>query len=238
VVTGAGISVTAMMPSSPSGAQDSFGANATSGAGGGSVGVAGSLAINLGQVRTDANVSAGATLTSTGTNGITIKAVSNTADTANAQPMSSSGTTGSSVGIGASVAINVIDETTEAWIGDASVPSTQGTITSGGDVSVSASSTSAITTGATGGAAGSVTVVPVAAVTIANLDTLAEVQGTGGFTAGNLTISATHLGTASNTATGNTTASSVGIGASVSVGIVADTTTAMLTRSAGATAAR
>src|SRR5690606_23031145 len=116
----------------------------TSGAGGGSVGVAGSLAINVGTVDTQARLAAGATVTQTGGGAVTLKAGSNTSDKAEAKPQGLA--QGSSVGIGASVAINVVDETTRA-----AVESTA-SVTGAGSIGIAADSKNTIVTKADGGA--------------------------------------------------------------------------------------
>ncbi|MBI5616868.1 MAG: right-handed parallel beta-helix repeat-containing protein, partial [Gammaproteobacteria bacterium] len=220
-LTSAGLTLAAEMPTVS--AVDAFSAKATSGAGGGSVGVAGSLAINYSKLVTEAHLNPGVAITTTGGGAVTIHAGSNSTDKAEALPQGE--TSGSSAGIGASVAIDVVDETTHAWIDSGS------TLNAAGAVGLAADSKNAITTTAQGGAGGGVGIVPVAAVTVANLDTLAEILGSGGFTsAGTLTVGATHAGTATTTATGKATGDDAAIGASVAVGIVTDTTRATLDR--------
>ncbi|MBI1395302.1 MAG: LEPR-XLL domain-containing protein, partial [Betaproteobacteria bacterium] len=221
-VSGKGVSVTADTPSAA--AQDVFSAQSTSGAGGGSVGVAGSLAINFGKVRTEAQVAGGATVTTTGGGSFVLKAADSTKDDAIAKPQGTA--QGDKVGIGASVAVDVADEKTHAWLDSTAA------VTSAADLTVSAESKNALNAQAEGGAGGGVGIVPVAAVTVANLDTTAEALGTGAFSAtGSVSIGATHAGTATTTATGKATGTDAAIGASVAVGVVTDTTTASLDRS-------
>ncbi|RRS02329.1 LEPR-XLL domain-containing protein, partial [Aquabacterium soli] len=227
-VTSNGLTVSADGPTA--GAQHVFSATSTSGAGGGSVGVAGSLAINVVTVDTQARLGSGATIVQTGGGSVTLKAGSNSSDTAQAKPQGLA--QGSSVGIGASVAINVVDEITRAAVENTA------SVTGAGGIAITADSKNAIVTKADGGAGSQggndtdVSIVPVAAVTVANLDTIAEVLGTGGFsTTGALSITATHAGTATTTATGKSTGNDAAIGASVGVGVVTDTTRALLDRS-------
>ena len=96
-----------------SGATNELGAHATSGAGGGSVGIAGSVAIDIENIETTARV-AGALNAGTGDVNVTATSSSNSDVAALPYEGGVSGATG--VGIGASVAVAVIDDTTIAEV--------------------------------------------------------------------------------------------------------------------------
>ncbi|RZL36355.1 MAG: S-layer family protein, partial [Rubrivivax sp.] len=138
-----------------------FGAIATSGAGSTSgVAVAGSLALHVGVLSTEAVQEAGSTASSTGA--VTFNATSNTHHQARALPKVD-GATGKSTGIGASVAINVVDETTRAQA------NANATFT-GTSLTQNASATGDVDTEAKGGASGGTAVAPVVAITVVNTD--------------------------------------------------------------------
>ena len=93
-----------------------------------------------------------------------------------------------------------------ALISDAGTLPPQGAINSSGGITLTATSNSFITSAAQGGAKGGVAVVPVAALTLANMTTSATVNGTGALNAaGPVSLSATHTGFTMNTATGKAT---------------------------------
>ncbi|MBI3349806.1 MAG: hypothetical protein HY020_21665, partial [Burkholderiales bacterium] len=146
-----------------------FGAVATSGAGSTSgVGVAGSLALHVGVLKTEAIQEAGSTASSTGA--VTFSATSNTHHQARALPKTN-GATGESLGVGASVAINVVDETTRAQVDG-------GAKFTGSGLVQNASATGDVNTEAQGGATGGTAVSPVVAITVVN--TGAKVGALGG----------------------------------------------------------
>ncbi|HEY9106441.1 MAG TPA: hypothetical protein VIN58_07160, partial [Roseateles sp.] len=204
-------------------------ASATSGAGGGDVGVAGALAINFGSAMLEAVLAGDAKITQTGADGaVKVGAKSSSDNSATAKPKREAD--GRKTGIGASAAINVIDDTTRAAIQE------QATVDAEGGIAVTADAKHAVKTTAEGGARatgdGGDAVVPVAAVTVAHLDTIAEANGDGAaLKAGkDIAVTAKHAGTAETTATGNVSAPDVAFGASVAVGVVGDTTRALLDR--------
>ena len=138
-----------------------FGARSVSGAGSTSgVAVAGSLALHLGVLRTEAMVEAGATASSTGA--LSFTANSNTHHSARALPKTN-GATGESTGVGASVAINIVDEVTRAQ-------ADTGVVLTGTALTQTADATLDVDTEAQGGASGGTAVAPVVAVTVVNSD--------------------------------------------------------------------
>src|SRR5207245_9507946 len=110
-VTAGALTVQATMADDGSGDKtDTFSAQSTSGAGGGKNGVAGSVAVNVTFTDTEASLRSGSQSTLSGGSGdVTLKAAGNVSNTAKALP-SDGGGTGSSVGVGISVAANYGDE--------------------------------------------------------------------------------------------------------------------------------
>ena len=231
-ITAGSISVE-VMPPMVMGASG-FSASATSGFGSTNTGIAGSLAINVVSVDNEASIGTGTTgaavkLTGTGsgTPNLTVEADSNIANTATAMPSSGGGMAGD-VGIGASIAINYGQNSTLAYIESGA------TVTGANNLMLTASSQNAMATTAMNGAASTGTsVTPVIAVSVAD-DTTAATLGAGG-TGGMLTIGGDFQASSSltdsvqTTATGNTTASKVGVGISIALSIVNDSSQATTT---------
>ncbi len=149
---------------------NSFTASATSGAGGkkATVGVAGSVAINIVNDTNQALIETGASVTAGGGD-VSLTSVNNSADTATAVPSTASGPSGTSVGIGASLGLNIISDTTDSELQDGAA------LTGAGNVTVTASSPHTITTTAKNGAAGSVAVGAGIAIVIASDQTTARI---------------------------------------------------------------
>ena len=163
-ITSVGATISATMNS-----QHEFGANASSGAGGGDVGIAGSVAINIVNLKTTALVAPGATI-GAGSGDVTIEAESRSTMTTSALPAGAGVTGAGSVGVGASVAIALMDEDTKAAL--------EGTLSGGADLTISAVTQNAMTTSAeTGASGGGVSVAPGIAVAISNVKTTAYASG-------------------------------------------------------------
>ena len=133
------------------------------------------------------------------------------------------------IGIGAGVAVNVVNDTGSASIGNGA------TLTGAGDLTLSASTTDAMELEAKDGSAGGIAITPVVAVGISNITTAATI-GTGALLilAGTLDVTAEQTATLSNSAIGETEGKSVSIGASVSVGDSAHTVIATTARNISA----
>uniref|UniRef100_UPI003221FD7B beta strand repeat-containing protein n=1 Tax=Microbacterium sp. TaxID=51671 RepID=UPI003221FD7B len=149
---------------------DEYRAAATSGAGGASlVGAAGALALNIASLVTRAAVDAGATIAGAATD-VVLAARSESANVARALPGEQAGAT---TGIGATVAVNIVNDTAAAAVGDGAV------LTGIRDLALTAHTVSPVTTEARGGvAAADVAIATVLALAIANVVTLARL-GTG-----------------------------------------------------------
>ena len=191
---------------------DTIYAEAKSGAGGSKVGIAGSLALNIVNMNTSATISSAASVDArTGTSSLI--AQEKMLATAIAAPMDSITTTGGKFGLGASVALNLINTNTTAELQDGA------TMINGTGLTVQATSNIDTVTTASAGAAGGIAID--ASVALATLDerTTARV-GTGtGMTmgAGTVTISAINTGTNTATSTGKTKGGKVAVGASAAL---------------------
>ncbi len=215
----AGVAAQAMLTSAQ------FGAQATSGAGGSSVGVAGSLAINAGVTRAEALLAPAANLTFTGNTAFSLTSQATTLDKARAVAKVEAG--GDAVGIGASVAINVSDAVSRAIV------DTNARLAGVGALTLDARSDNTVATEVKGGSAGGTAITPAAAITIATSDTLAELRSAvQALTAQGLTLNADHVGSAKTTAEGAAQGSNLAVGISLAFGSVVDTTRVLLDRSA------
>ena len=198
-VTSNGATIEALMNS-----EHELGAAATSGAGGGSVSVAGSLAIDIENIATTALIAG--TLTA-GTGAVAITATSNATSEASALP-SDSTTSASSVGIGASVALAIVDDTTTALLG--------GTLNGGGDVTLAAKTEHGVAVHAkTGAAGGKVAIVPSVAIALSTVTTTATVSAS----ATPLNIGGAFSASADQSASAGTIAEGDAQGASAAIGV-------------------
>ena len=92
-----------------------FGSNATSGAGAGDIGVAGAVAINIVTNTSEALIEQNASVNA-GSGSVSVTSLNNSTDLTFAIPGSPA--TGGSLGLGASLALNVINNTTESEVQD------------------------------------------------------------------------------------------------------------------------
>jgi hypothetical protein len=189
---------------------DSYSVSATSGAGGSKVGIAGSLALNIVNLDTSASIAGGATIDA-GAGASEITADQQAEATASAKP-SGNGASGGKVGIGASVALNLITENTTAQLADGAV------FLNGGGLAVSATSALDTTTEAEAGAAGGIAIDAVVAMAMLDQTVSARIgTGRGLDQTGDVSIAATSGGTHVATAKGETKSGNVGVGAAVAV---------------------
>ncbi len=205
--------------------ESGFIAEATSGAGGSSsVGVAGSLAINVATTKTEATIASGADVNVNGAN-VSLSASAKTKSTANALPKQD--TTGKSLGLGASVALNITDNITRAAIEDTAI------LSGAADLTLSASGTHKMSTQAKAGATGGTAITPVVALSFANNDTLAEI-GTHGsplVITASLNAQSSQETSVSTKAIGAAEGSNAAVGASLALNVVADIALAQTARS-------
>lgn len=210
--------------------QSSFIAQATSGIGDSTkVGFAGALAVNVTTLSHQAYLGAGATLTLTGTPNVTFEARANVATAAKALP--ASGGTADGTGIGASVAVNTSEDRIVATIRDSAA------LTGAKDLSLLTNAAHAMTTEATGGGKGGVAVTPIVAVATASHDAEANL-GTGALLTigGNFSASSALSNNVVTSAKGDTKSGRTGVGISLALSIVNDTSRATTGRDLTVTA--
>ena len=227
-VTAGSLDVAVLAPS-PS----SFSVNATSGVGNSSkVGVAGSLGVNVALLQHEAYLDQNAVLTLNGDTNVTFESHSNVANSANALPAASNGTAGS-LGIGASIAFNYAQDTNEAFINNGAG------LTGADNLTLTAIGAHTMQTDAMGGGAGATAITPIISISVAD-DTNEADLGTGGLLAigGALLVTSTLSNVVSTNAAGNTQSGKTGVGISIALNVVNDSSTATTGRSvtAGGTA--
>ncbi|SEK85157.1 hypothetical protein SAMN04488032_107109 [Pacificibacter marinus] len=205
-------------------ATDTYLASATSGAGGSNIGLAGSLALNLVDTQSQASIADGATVTLTGGD-LTLASDNQTNTTATAIP-DETGAAGGKVGVGASVALNIIANRSTATLGDDAV------LTGASNITLSATSVHEVTTTAEAGSEGGISITPVVALSMINNTTTAELGSlAAGVTAtGNITISASQQATTTTSAKGQAAGGTAAIGAALALSLVNDTVTATTRR--------
>ncbi|HEX4526420.1 MAG TPA: hypothetical protein VH108_06715, partial [Gaiellaceae bacterium] len=192
--------------------KSSFKAKSVSGAGGSSVGVAGSIAVNVLVMTTESDVKGNTAVALNGAN-LELDATSNVENEATAIAQQDS--EGKASGVGASVAVNVVNDTTTAGLPNDVV------LTGVKDLTINATSTDAMTTDAEGGASakGSVALSAQVAIAISNVTTTASI-GSGAtplVISGKLTAKALQTATTKTTAKGDTKGGNAGIGLSLAL---------------------
>ncbi len=135
-----GVTVNAGMAGSAP--MNQFGANATSGAGAGDIGVAGAVAINIVTNTSQALIAPSASVDAQGGD-VSVTSLNTSTDLTFAIPGSPA--TGGSLGVGASLALNVINNTTDSEVQDGAA------LTNAGNVTVTAGSSQTILTWAQNG---------------------------------------------------------------------------------------
>ena len=210
---------------------DAFTATTQSGAGGGKIGIAGSVAINIVNDTTEALISPSAAVNAGGGD-VTMTAADAATVTTSATP--SVDTTGTKFGLGASVALAIVNDSVTAELGNGA------TLTGANNLSLSATSSDTVATTAQMGSSGSVAITPSIAISIVHNTTKADLGTVGSSPlsiGGNLTVSAVHDGNTSDSAMANATGESAAIGAGLALTFATDTTTATTSQNITATAA-
>ncbi|WP_170314740.1 leukotoxin LktA family filamentous adhesin [Aquibium carbonis] len=207
-----GVSVSAVQASDASGVvADVYVVKASSGAGGSKVGIAGALALNLIDASASARID-GTAVVNAGSGASEIKAEQDVSATAEALP-SGDGTSGGKVGIGASVALNLITATTLAELADGA------SFEDGEGLAVSATTGLATITNAAAGSSGGIAIDAVVALAMLDTTTTARIgSGTGlDMATGAVTVTATSTGAQAASADGAVKAGNVGVGAAAAV---------------------
>jgi hypothetical protein len=191
-----------------------YAATATSGGGGTEVGVAGSLALNVALIDTHAELQADSSLNAGGGD-VTLTGTAVTSSTVTAVPTEAGGATGSDIGVGASIGINVVQMDTTALVGDGAA------LRGAKDVALQARGSAVTSTTAKNGASGGTAVAALVALTVgmndveASLGTGADLECTG-----SLVVSATGSDTGSTLTRGETKgATAVGVALSILVAL-------------------
>ena len=206
--TGTGVTMLAQMDS-----DETFSIEAVSGIGDGSkTSIAGSLAIHVVLGSVEARV--GGTVDLNGSD-LSVSALADTGTVTKALP-GEDGVSGESTGIGASVALAIIDWQVLGAVDD------NATFANTGALSLSATHNQTVETTAKSGASGATAVVPVAASSILLSDTSVEIGALGGAVsfAGDIGLTATHNAAALTVAEGASEGSNTAVG--ISFGLTVD----------------
>ncbi|MEN6411423.1 MAG: leukotoxin LktA family filamentous adhesin [Veillonellales bacterium] len=203
-----------------------FDADATSGAGGSKISVAGSLALNVVNDISKATISSGANVPANGGD-VTITAENISGTNAKATH-ANEGASDSKLGVGASVAITIETNDTEAWVGD------NATVTGTGNSKVAATADEKLSNSAAGGAGGgAVGVAGSVTEETLSLTTKAYIGQAATIAAGqNVAVEATDTTTAKDYAGALADGTKVGISAGVDVGTIQKDTEAYIGSSA------
>ncbi len=217
-----GATLSAIMPAS------TFDVLAKSGASGGSsgLGVAAAFAMNITLANVYARVDPSATVD---LNGHDLSLVAQSTTDVSAKAEASAGAGDESAGVGASVALNIVDNDTKATIGS------NATLTDADDVHLTATADHGVVTEAKGGAEGGTAVAPVVAISIVTLDTATEIKGnalqTALVTGGELTADADGTSDVSTKAEGKATGGDAAVGAAIAFTWAQDTVVSETLRS-------
>lgn len=224
-ITSNGVTVQTSMTDKGGDTTNTFESEAKSGGGSGKIGIAGSVALNIIDQRSIAEVASGANINA-GNGDVVLSAASDTASTAQALPAEGAGSASNEkVGIGASVAVNVVSNETRAELRDGA------TLTGGDDLTVQASGKYAATTKAEAGSAGGISLTPVAAVSVVDNQTIARLgSGNALDVSGNVIVEATHSSTNITEAKGSSKGETAAIGIAVAVAVTNDSALATTAR--------
>lgn len=207
--------------------KNDFSANAKSGAGASQVGVAGALAVNVVVNTSEALVEGESGTTVDADDGdVAIKAASDSASTVTSGATVTGTDQNAKVGVGASIGVNVVVNTTKAEVEDGA------TLADAGKLTLEADAGHTLSTTVTGGAAGAkVSITPVAAVAVGVNTTQARLgtAATGSDLTGALKVHAAQTDTVTTKATGSATGD-VAVGASLAAAVVLDKATASVER--------
>ena len=237
-VSANGVTLEANMTNVGGDTTNTLDAEASSGAGGSKVGVAASLALNIADTSSNALIKSGTTLSPTTVNAnggdVSLTSQDFSSYTAKAVPTTTGGASGGSVGVGASVALNLITSASQAQIGSAGVGNAG--VSNAGNITISANTKGDSDAEATAGASGGKLAFDAAvAVTTLNQTTDASIEsGSDIGASGNVSVTSTSSGAHTATTTGVAKSGSVAIGASVGVITSTSDTTATIDRNVSA----
>lgn len=205
-----GIEVSAGLPAGAG--SDRFTSAATSGAGASNVGVAGALALNVIDNTSRAQI-AGAADARAG--GVTIRSENRSASEASALPAEDATASGETLGIGASVAVNVVANESRAELADGAELEGAHALT------IAAAGEYTVRTEAEAGAEGGIAATPVAAVAVVDNRTRATIgSGERVQATGDVRVEATQSGTVETSAKGSAEGEKAAVGIAVAVNVV------------------
>ena len=192
--------------------KSTFSTSSTSGAGGSNIGFAGSVSVNIVVAEATAVIDKPTPVAVNGN--LTLNATSNFENKAEAKAKQA--TDGKASGIGASVAVHVVNDTTTAGIAK------DADLTGVHDLTINATSTDTMTTTAEGGAStgsdGNFSFGAEVAISISNITTSATIDSGPDLTvSGAVTAHATQTAKVTTTATGNTKGGNASIGLSLAL---------------------
>ncbi|MDZ4169923.1 MAG: hypothetical protein U1E26_09770, partial [Coriobacteriia bacterium] len=220
-----GISLTAIMADVAGERVHASSAEATSGASGGKVGVAGSLPINIIENHTRAVIESGAVV-ACGSGDIILSAQSFESNIASASANTTASPSGK-LGVGASIALNVITPAeTRAEVEDGA------TLTGGNNIEITAASGRRVWTSTMAGASGGNAVAPSVAIAIVLDKTTARLgrSATGLTATGNVKVASSHASQIDTVADGNAKSEGIAVGAAVGVNVILPETNAEVAR--------
>ena len=165
-----GLEILAIRTTDGTDSDHELGASAVSGASGGDVSIAVSLGLNIANVDTLAQINGSATV-----NGGDVRLVAESVAASIATATPKAAAAGGSLGIGASVALNIIDDTAAATV----VAAGTVVLATTGAVVLAASGGHSATTRAEAGASGGVALVPAIAIALSNVERRALIEGVG-----------------------------------------------------------
>ena len=209
-------------------AANRFLTSATAGAGASDVGVAGALATNLVDSESVAQVASGSVQIAGG-GAVDVGSDDLTSSSVSALP-AGTGASGGSVGVGASVALNIVATRSQAQLADGT------SLTGAGAVTLEADGTHVVSTQADQGAAGGVAVTPVVALSLVNDQTQATIGAlAGGLQAGGaVQVSASQTATEATEASGSAAGGKAAVGAALAVSVIDDSVLATTSTSVDA----
>ncbi len=210
------------------GRADLYGASATSGAGGSNVGVAGSLAVDLIDSEAIAQVTSGTVVPLSGHGSVVLSSDDETSSIVLALP-AGDGATGGKVGVGASIALNIVATRSLAELSDGSA------VTGAGSVALTADASHGAVTQADQGSSGGVAVTPVVALSLIDDETQATIGALSGglTTSGDVSVTALQASTELTTAAGTAAGGKAAVGAALAIALIDDSVVATTSTSIG-----
>ncbi len=213
-----------MAPNGASALKNQFITTVASGAGAKSVGVAGALGVNAVDLQAQALLQPGVAVAFNANGTAPLSLQAHEASISDVAVLPTSPTAGGKVGIGASVAVNVVANRSLAEIANGA------SVSGAGSIALDATGDHEVNTAATAGSAGGIAITPSAAVAVVNNSTTADF-GTGAAittqvvngSSGDITLTARQTASETTTASGSATGGTAAVGAAVAVAVVNDT---------------